>query len=68
VTTPPAAPGTLAATPASTTGINLAWTDVTGEGGYKIERRPVTTPASAWAQVATTAANVVAYSGRNKGE
>jgi hypothetical protein len=61
VTTPPAAPGSLLATPASTR-IDLTWTDVTGEGGYKIERRPVTTPAAAWAQVATTAANVVTYS------
>lgn len=56
-TTRPVAPTTLTGTPTATT-IALAWTNVAGETGYKIER---STDGSTWAQIATTAANVVAY-------
>ena len=60
VTTPPAAPSGLTATAASTSGINLAWTDNSGrETGYEIQRK---TGTGAFATVTTTAASVTSYS------
>src|SRR5207245_961697 len=40
VTTISAAPGGMTATAASSSQINLSWTDVTGETSYLIERSP----------------------------
>src|SRR5206468_3672121 len=56
---PPAAPTGLAATPVSATQINLSWSDVTGETGFKIERSLDGT--TGWTQIGTTATNVVTY-------
>ncbi|HVT89389.1 MAG TPA: fibronectin type III domain-containing protein [Tepidisphaeraceae bacterium] len=56
-TTVPPAP-TLAATVFSNTQINLSWTNVAGETGYKIER---SADGSDWSQISTTAANVVSF-------
>jgi glucose/arabinose dehydrogenase len=50
----------LAATPASATRINLAWTDrAANETGYRVERRRGT--AGAWAEIATLAAGSTSY-------
>jgi hypothetical protein len=52
---PPAAPSNLSATAASSSGIDLTWSDNSGnETGFRVERSPAT--AGPWAQVATTAA------------
>ncbi len=60
-TTPPAAPTGLAATAASTTQINLAWTDnSSNETGFKIERCSGA-GCSNFAQIATTGAGVSSY-------
>jgi V8-like Glu-specific endopeptidase len=56
----PAAPGSLTATSISTSQINLSWTDVAGETGYKIERSP--NGFSGWTQIGTTPANDTTYS------
>jgi V8-like Glu-specific endopeptidase len=56
----PAAPGVLNATPVSTSQIDLSWTDVAGETGYKIERSP--NGASGWVQIGTTLANDTTFS------
>jgi hypothetical protein len=59
VVQPPRAPTGLVATAASTTQINLRWTDnATNETGYKIERLVNGT----WTQVASVGANVASYS------
>lgn len=60
-TTPPAAPTNLTANAASTSQINLAWTDNdTSESGFKIER--CTGPGCTdFTQVATVGTNVTAY-------
>ena len=55
----PPAPTSLSAVPASPTRIDLAWEDVAGEEGYKIERKLASS--STWSQIATTGANVVTY-------
>ncbi|CAG1008547.1 hypothetical protein ANRL4_03903, partial [Anaerolineae bacterium] len=56
----PAAPSGLSATAASSTQINLAWTDNSNnEDGFKIERSPNGT--SNWTQIATVGANVTTY-------
>lgn len=56
---PVPAPSGLTATAASTTAMNLSWTDNSDkETGYAIERR---IGAAAWSQIATTAANATAY-------
>ena len=57
--TVPAAPTSLTATAVSRSQINLAWGDVATETGYKVERSSNRT--SAWAQIATTAADTPAY-------
>ncbi len=59
-TTVPAAPATLTATAASTTQINLSWSDVSGETGFKIERK--TGSGGTYAQIATTATGVITFS------
>ena len=57
--TPPSAPTTLAANAASTTQINLTWTDnSSNETGFKVERSP---DGSTWTQITTTAANATGY-------
>lgn len=61
-TTPPAAPTGLTATAASSSQINLAWTDAsTNEAGFKIERC-TGAGCSDFAQIATVGANVTSYS------
>jgi fibronectin type III domain protein/beta-propeller repeat-containing protein len=55
----PAVPGSLTATSASASQINLVWVDTSGnETGFKIERSTSTSP---WAQIATVGANVASY-------
>ena len=56
---PPPAPTGLTASPVSSTLIDLAWTDVAGEQGYKIERKLAT--ASTWTEIGQTAANGATY-------
>jgi hypothetical protein len=57
--TVPAAPGTLTATAASTTSIDLEWADVPHDTGYEVERSP--NGSNGWVQIATRSANVVTY-------
>jgi hypothetical protein len=58
---PPTAPSSLTATAASTTQINLSWNDNSSdESGFKIERK--TGVSGAYAQIATTDANITNYS------
>jgi len=57
-TTLPAAPS-LTASAASSTQINLSWTNVAGESGYKVER---SADGDTWEQIAAPAANVAAFS------
>jgi hypothetical protein len=58
---PPAAPSGLTATAASTTQINLTWTDnSSNETGFKIERK--TGAGGTYAQIATVGASVTTYS------
>ncbi|HKR58874.1 MAG TPA: fibronectin type III domain-containing protein [Pyrinomonadaceae bacterium] len=58
---PPAAPSGLSATAASTTQINLAWTDNSNnEDGFRIERCQ-NAGCSNFTEIATVAANVVTY-------
>jgi fibronectin type III domain protein/beta-propeller repeat-containing protein len=55
----PAVPGSLTATSMSSSQINLAWADTSGnETGFKIERSTSTSP---WAQIATVGANIASY-------
>jgi hypothetical protein len=57
---PPAAPGTLVATAASSTQINLAWQDLSSnETGFKIERSLNGT--SGWTQIATVGTGVTIF-------
>jgi phosphatidylserine/phosphatidylglycerophosphate/cardiolipin synthase-like enzyme len=60
---PPPEPTALVATPVSSTRIDLAWTDVEGEDGYKVERKLAST--TTWAQIGTTAAGVTTYQDSN---
>lgn len=55
----PPAPTGLTATPVSSARIDLAWSNVDGEDGYKVERKLASS--STWAQIGTTAADVVRY-------
>jgi len=57
---PPGTPASLIASGISTITINLSWTDVGGEIGYKIERS-FGAP-GAYVQIATVGANVTLYS------
>ena len=55
----PAAPSSLTATSASSSQINLSWTDnASDETGFKIERK---TGSGSYAQIATVGANVTSY-------
>jgi hypothetical protein len=55
----PAAPTSLTATPASTSQINLAWTDnASSEDGYKIER---STDGASFSQIDTVGPSVTSY-------
>ncbi len=57
----PAPPSSLSAAAASSSGINLTWSDSSyGEDGFKIERK--TDVGGIYTQVATTAANTTTYS------
>ncbi len=56
---PPLAPSSLAASPNSSTRIDLSWQDNSGdEIGFRVERR---LPGGSWAQIGTTSANVNTY-------
>lgn len=57
---PPPAPSGLTATAVSPTRIDLSWTDVAGETGYRVERSP--NGSSGWAEIATRTANQTTYS------
>ncbi|MCX6106354.1 MAG: fibronectin type III domain-containing protein [Proteobacteria bacterium] len=58
---PPNAPSGLSATAASSTQINLSWTDnSSNETGFKIDRSA--NGSTGWITITTTAANVVSYS------
>ena len=57
--TVPGAPGTLNATPNSSTSIQLTWTDVAHDTGYEVERSP--NGSNSWVQIGTTGASVVTY-------
>ncbi len=60
VNAPPDVPGTLAATAASSTGINLSWTDAaTNEDGFKIERK---ISGGSFSEITAVAANATTYS------
>ena len=61
----PAAPTGLAASPTSSTRVDLTWADVTSEEGYKVERK--LSSSSTWAQIGTTAADVTSYIDTNSG-
>ena len=57
---PPTAPSNLVATAASSTQINLTWTDnSTNETGFRIQRK--TGVSGVWSEIATVAANVRTY-------
>jgi serine protease AprX len=56
---PPNSPGGVAATARSSSQIDVSWTDVASESGYKIQRSA--NGIDGWAQVGTTAANVTTF-------
>ena len=56
---PPAAPTGLVANPLTKSSVKITWNDVTGETGYRLERRTDNT--NSWALVATFPANTTAY-------
>jgi hypothetical protein len=58
---PPPAPANLRVTGVTSTTVSLAWDDVAGEEGYKVERKLASASSTAWAQIATTAVNVATY-------
>jgi hypothetical protein len=57
---PPLQPGTLTASPVSSTRIDLAWSDVPNESGYRIERS--VDGGATWSTTATVGAGIAAYS------
>jgi transcriptional regulator CtsR/regulation of enolase protein 1 (concanavalin A-like superfamily) len=57
---PPGTPSGLAATTTSSSQINLSWSDVANETGFKIERK--TGSSGTYSEIATVGANVVSYS------
>ena len=61
----PPSPTALTGTAVSATRIDLSWTDVAGEEGYKIERKLSTE--TTWTQIAMPAADVTAYQDTNSG-
>jgi hypothetical protein len=65
VATPPAAPTSLSATAASTSAINLSWSDTTGDAtGYYVERSP---DDSTWTQVGSTTSTTYQDTGLSAG-
>ena len=58
-TPPPATPTGLAASTISSSQINLSWTDVASETGFKIERK--TGASGTYVQIGTTGTNIVSY-------
>jgi len=56
---PPPAPGGVSATAVGQTEIDVAWTDVSGETGYRVERS--SDGVSGWTAIASPAANVTGY-------
>jgi hypothetical protein len=61
----PAAPTGLTGSASSATEVALSWTDVASEEGYKIERK--LSSSSTWAQIGTTAANIVTFTDTDSG-
>jgi hypothetical protein len=61
----PPAPVNLQGIAVSPTRIDLSWTDVAGEDGYKIERKLASS--TTWTQLAVQPANLVTYQGGNSG-
>ena len=61
----PAAPTGLSGSAISASRVDLAWSDVASEEGYKVERKLSTS--TTWAQIALLGANVVSYSDQNSG-
>ncbi len=59
LTNPPVAPSGLTATAISSSQINISWTDVANETGFKIERK--TGAGGTYSQIATVGAGVVSY-------
>ncbi len=57
---PPDAPGGLTATATSSSGVNLAWTDVAHDTGYRIERSA--DGITGWTQIGSVARNITAFS------
>jgi acid phosphatase len=57
--TAPAVPGGLTAVAGSANQINLSWTDVSSESGYRVERSA--DGSSNWLEIANLGANVVSY-------
>jgi hypothetical protein len=62
---PPPAPTNLQGSAVSSTQVNLTWTDVAGEEGYKVERKATTT--TTWTQIAQVGADVASYTDANSG-
>ena len=56
---PPPTPTGLTSVAVSPTQINLTWSDVTGETGYRLERAPTT--GGPWVEIASLAANTTAF-------
>lgn len=56
---PPATPTGVTATAASSSQINLAWSDVSTETGYRVSRAPAST--GPWTDIATLGSNVTSY-------
>ncbi|MDX2110059.1 MAG: putative Ig domain-containing protein [Verrucomicrobiota bacterium] len=67
VGSPPAAPTSLTATAVSSSQINLTWSNVTNETGFRLERSLIAS--GAFSQIATLSANATSYSdtGRTAG-
>jgi Fibronectin type III domain len=55
----PATPTAVTAAPSSSTQIDVAWADVSGEAGYRLERSP--DGEGGWTPVATTEADATVY-------
>ena len=57
---PPSTPSALSATAISQNQINLSWSNVANETGYRVERSP--DGSTAWTEIANLAADVISYS------
>ncbi len=57
---PPPAPVGLQGTSPTSTRVDLSWSDVAGEQGYRIERKLTSSPT--WAEIGTTNADVTTFS------